>query len=171
MGGHAGGPVAVSGRRRPGHVGGQQDGGAAAALAIRSVVQASPIVYRQWLEGAVVKGMRPLYRSLKDECSSERPFAEQPLEIRPYKRREQWKAIWCADRTPDEELASLQRRLRERAIAQAASLPPLDPAEVSRRIRKMAIKSPARMGGPSLSCRVWMTWQYLRQGSGRQLLP
>ena len=51
--------------------------------------------YQEWLEGAMVKGMRPLYKAIRSQkLVLVRPFRDKEAALRPYLRYEQWAHIW-----------------------------------------------------------------------------
>ena len=80
--------------------------------------------YRDWLQGATAKGMRPLFRALKsEEATTIRPFRQTGLELRPYLRLEYWSQLWAAGPDP---LPRTSDTLSAMARQHARSLPALD---------------------------------------------
>ena len=57
--------------------------------------------YHEWLEGAMVKGMRPLYKAIRShEQVLVRPFRNKEAALRPYLRHAQWQQIWKSQNAP-----------------------------------------------------------------------
>ena len=83
--------------------------------ALSEQLSSKNLQYRKWLEGATVKGMRPLFRALKSaEAVTIRPYRESGLEIRPYLRLESWAKLWEAGPVPlprvSDELSAMARQ-------------------------------------------------------------
>ena len=94
--------------------------------------------YQKWLQGASVKGMKPLFRAVKkQEAVVVRPFLNEPAEARPFLRLRQWARLWDAQGTPPPPISGL----KERAIRQAMALPALGGCEFEKLIRSMPSKA------------------------------
>ena len=94
--------------------------------------------YQKWLQGASVKGMKPLFRAVKkQEAVVLRPFLNEPAEARPFLRLRQWARLWDAQGTPPPPISGL----KERAIQQAMALPALGGCEFEKLIRSMPSKA------------------------------
>ena len=82
--------------------------------------------YQTWLEGAMVKGMRPLYKAIRlQELVLVRPFRDKEAALRPYLRYYQWSQIWGSQEAPTEAILP---DLQQRAIEEAKGLEPISPA-------------------------------------------
>ena len=74
--------------------------------------------YQSWLEGAKVKGMRPLYRAIRSPQEVlVRPFRDKEAALRAYLRYYQWAEIWSSQPTPVAPIAVI----RQRAVAEAST--------------------------------------------------
>ena len=79
--------------------------------------------YQTWLEGAMVKGMRPLYKAIRSqEMVLVRPFRDKEAALRPYLRYYQWSQIWGSQEEPTEAILP---DLRQRAVEEAKGLEPI----------------------------------------------
>ena len=80
--------------------------------------------YQQWLSGALVEGMGPVYRALKShEQTLARPFRGQSALARAYCRLEFWGRIWDASIVPPTAGLSVERlALRAEASQQAQDI-------------------------------------------------
>ena len=79
--------------------------------------------YQSWLEGAMVKGMRPLYKAIRSqEMVLVRPFRDKEAALRPYLRYFQWAQIWGSQEEPTEAILP---DLQQRAIEEAKGLEPI----------------------------------------------
>eukprot|EP00439_Symbiodinium_sp_Y106_P028525 s7935_g3.t1 len=107
--------------------------------------------YQEWLEGAQVKGMRPLYKAIRSheqairshEQVLVRPFRDKEAALRPYLRQQQWQAIWKSQSTPVEAILS---ELHGRAVDEAASMPAITAAQLQTRLHCLPEKAPG-VGG------------------------
>ena len=99
--------------------------------------------FREWLEKAHDKGLRGLFRSLrqKDHCWK-RPFQDIPHTQRIPAREQQWGEIWKPLPAPC-HIRGIQE-LRRIAQAAAAQLPPVDTALLGKLMRKL----PNKAAGP-----------------------
>ena len=94
--------------------------------------------YQQWLSGASVKGMRPLFSAIKKhEAVVARPFLGEPAEVRPFLRLQQWSRLWDAKGSPNAPIPGL----RDRAIRQASALPARTGHDFERIIRGLPRKA------------------------------
>ena len=99
--------------------------------------------YKTWLAQAHSKGLRGLFRSLRQkDIPWQRPFQDLPLQERLQARQAQWGAIWI----PVDEPCHIHgfRELREDAIEQARTLQPINPLSLQRVIKKL----PHKASGP-----------------------
>ena len=99
--------------------------------------------YKTWLSQAHSKGLRGLFRSLRQKDTPwQRPFQDLPLQERVQARQEQWGAIWI----PVDEPCHIHglRELREDAIEQARTMQPINPLSLQRVIKKL----PHKASGP-----------------------
>ncbi|CAE7348380.1 unnamed protein product [Symbiodinium microadriaticum] len=100
--------------------------------------------YHEWLEGAMVKGMRPLYRAIRaHEQVLVRPFRNKEAAVRPYLRHAQWQKIWKSQNIP---VPAVVPELLGRAVAEAARLPALTTSQVQTRIKRLPDKAPGVEG-------------------------
>ncbi|CAE7321479.1 unnamed protein product, partial [Symbiodinium sp. CCMP2456] len=84
--------------------------------------------YQSWLEGAQVKGMRPLYKAIRShEQVLVRPFRDKEAALRPYLRYHQWQEIWKSQTKPVDPVVP---ELLSRAVKEAASLPAITAAQL-----------------------------------------
>ena len=100
--------------------------------------------YHEWMEGAMVKGMRPLYKAIRShEQVLVRPFSNKEAALRPYLRHAQWQQIWKSQNTP---VRAVVPELLDRAIAETARLPALTVRQVQNRIQCLPEKAPGVEG-------------------------
>ena len=100
--------------------------------------------YHEWLEGAMVKGMRPLYKAIRShEQVLVRPFRNKEAALRPYLRHAQWQQIWKSQNTP---VPAVVPELLGRAVAETARLPALTTNQVQTRIKCLPDKAPGVEG-------------------------
>ena len=100
--------------------------------------------YQSWLEGATVKGMRPLYKTIRShEQVLVRPFQDKEPALRPYLRLSQWEEIWQSQSVPVED--PLQE-LFDKAIAEARDLPPLTVGALRTKLQCLPEKAPGPDG-------------------------
>eukprot|EP00439_Symbiodinium_sp_Y106_P074941 s2732_g14.t1 len=100
--------------------------------------------YQEWLEGAQVKGMRPLYKAIRShEQVLVRPFRDKEAALRPYLRHQQWQAIWKSQSTLVEAILP---ELHSRAVDEAASMPAITAAQLQTRLHCLPEKAPG-VGG------------------------
>ena len=100
--------------------------------------------YHEWLEGAMVKGMRPLYKAIRShEQVLVRPFRNKEAALRPYLRHAQWQQIWKSQNTP---VPAVVPELLDRAVAETARLPALTPSLVQTRLKCLPDKAPGVEG-------------------------
>ncbi|CAE7235281.1 unnamed protein product [Symbiodinium sp. CCMP2456] len=100
--------------------------------------------YQSWLEGATVKGMRPLYKAIRShEQVLVRPFQDKEPALRPYLRLCQWEQIWQSRSVPVED--PLQE-LFDKAVAEARGLPPLTVEALRTRLQCLPEKAPGPDG-------------------------
>ncbi|CAE7388393.1 unnamed protein product, partial [Symbiodinium microadriaticum] len=103
--------------------------------------------YQLWLEGAMVKGMRPLYRAIRShEQVLTRPFQNKEAALRPYLRYHQWEEIWQSSREPAEACLP---DLRAQAVEEARRLPPITVDALRTKLQCLPEKAPgqARLHG------------------------
>ena len=99
--------------------------------------------YKIWLEKAHEKGLRGLFRSLRQrDIPWERPFQHLPADQRLHAREAQWGDIW-QPRTDPRPLRSWDL-LHQAAIAQAEQLPPFQSYHLQQLLRKL----PHKAAGP-----------------------
>ena len=100
--------------------------------------------YHEWLEGAMVKGMRPLYKAIRShEQVLVRPFRNKEAALRPYLRHAQWQQIWKSQNTP---VPAVLPELLSNAVAETAQLPALTTNQVQTRIKCLPDKAPGVEG-------------------------
>jgi len=100
--------------------------------------------YQSWLEGATVKGMRPLYKAIRShEQVLVRPFQDKEPALRPYLRLCQWEEIWQSQSVPVED--PLQE-LFDKAVAEARGLPPLTVEALRTKLQCLPEKAPGPDG-------------------------
>ena len=100
--------------------------------------------YQEWLEGAMVKGMRPLYKAIRaHEQVLVRPFRNKEAALRPYLRHAQWQEIWKSQNVP---VPTVVPELLGRAVAEAARIPALTTSQVQTRIKRLPDKAPGVEG-------------------------
>ena len=100
--------------------------------------------YQEWLEGAMVKGMRPLYKAIRShEQVLVRPFRNKEAALRPYLRHAQWQEIWQSQNNP---VPVVVPELLGRAVDEAARLPALTTSQVQTRIKRLSDKAPGVEG-------------------------
>ena len=100
--------------------------------------------YQSWLEGAMVKGMRPLYKaSRSQEMVLVRPFRDKEAALRPYLRYFQWSQIWGSQEEPTEAILP---DLQQRAIEEAKGLEPISPAMLRTKFQCLPEKAPGVSG-------------------------
>ena len=115
-----------------------------ASRALKEHVRCDKERYKEWLDGAVQKGMRPLFRAMKShESGLERPFQTMEPMLRPYCRLAQWQPIWQGEFEPVPTVFPL---LRAEAKREAELLPPLDPLAIMLRIKRLPLKAPGPDG-------------------------
>ena len=96
--------------------------------------------YQLWLEGAMVKGMRPLYRAIRShEQVLTRPFQNKEAALRPYLRYQQWEKIWQSSREPAEACLP---DLRAQAVEEARHLPPITVDALRAKLQCLPEKAP-----------------------------
>ena len=99
--------------------------------------------FREWLEKAHDKGLRGLFRSLRQKDHAwQRPFQSLPPTQRLEARERQWAQLWIVSDAPT-HIRGLQE-LQRRAQAQAASFLPLDSVILQKLMRKL----PNKAAGP-----------------------
>ena len=99
--------------------------------------------FREWLEKAHDKGLRGLFRSLRQKDHAwQRPFQSLPPTQRLEAREEQWGQLWIVSEGPT-NIRGLQE-LQRRAQAQAATFLPLDTVILQKLMRKL----PNKAAGP-----------------------
>lgn len=99
--------------------------------------------YREWLEKAHDKGLRGLFRSLRQKDHAwQRPFQNMPPTQRLEARELQWGELWRPTEGPT-HIRGLQE-LRRLAQAQAAAFKPLDTVILQKLMRKL----PNKAAGP-----------------------
>ena len=90
--------------------------------------------YSQWLDQAMVSGMRPLFKTVKaHEATTVRPFEDEHITTRSFCRILQWGPIWQITAQP----ADPPEFLKEFAIEQASTLSPLGAAQVAKYFKSM----------------------------------
>ena len=100
--------------------------------------------YQSWLEGAMVKGMRPLYKAIRSqEMVLVRPFRDKEAALRPYLRYFQWSQIWGSQEEPTEAILP---DLQQRAIEEAKGLEPISPAMLRTKFQCLPEKAPGVSG-------------------------
>ena len=100
--------------------------------------------YQLWLEGAMVKGMRPLYRAIRShEQVLTRPFQNKEAALRPYLRYHQWEEIWQSSREPAEACLP---DLRAQAVEEARRLPPITVDALRTKLQCLPEKAPGADG-------------------------
>ena len=100
--------------------------------------------YHDWLEGAMVKGMRPLYKAIRaQEQILVRPFRNKEAALRPYLRHAQWQEIWQSHSNP---VPTVVPELLGRAVEEAARMPALTPSQVHTRLKRLPEKAPGVEG-------------------------
>ena len=100
--------------------------------------------YQTWLEGAMVKGMRPLYKAIRSqEMVLVRPFRDKEAALRPYLRYFQWSQIWGSQEEPTEAILP---DLQQRAIEEAKGLEPISPAMLRAKFQCLPEKAPGVSG-------------------------
>ncbi|CAE7322195.1 unnamed protein product, partial [Symbiodinium sp. CCMP2456] len=96
--------------------------------------------YQSWLEGAQVKGMRPLYKAIRShEQVLVRPFRDKEAALRPYLRYYQWQEIWKSQPKPVDPIIP---ELLSRAVKEAASLPAITAAKLQTKFHCLPEKAP-----------------------------
>ncbi|CAE7709065.1 unnamed protein product, partial [Symbiodinium necroappetens] len=96
--------------------------------------------YQSWLEGAQVKGMRPLYKAIRShEQVLVRPFRDKEAALRPYLRYYQWQEIWKSQPNPVDPVVP---ELLSRAVEEAASLPAITAAKLQTKFHCLPEKAP-----------------------------
>ena len=100
--------------------------------------------YQSWLEGAQVKGMRPLYKAIRShEQVLVRPFRDKEAALRPYLRYHQWQEIWKSQTKPVDPVVP---ELLSRAVKEAASLPAITAAQLQTKFHCLPEKAPGVAG-------------------------
>ena len=96
------------------------------------------------LEGAMVKGMRPLYKAIRSqELVLVRPFRNKEAALRPYLRYFQWSQIWGSQEAPTEAILP---DLQQRAIEEAKGLEPISPEMLRAKFQCLPEKAPGASG-------------------------
>ena len=96
------------------------------------------------LEGAMVKGMRPLYKAIPSQkMVLVRPFRDKEAALRPYLRYYQWSQIWGSQEEPTEAILP---DLQQRAIEEAKGLEPISPAMLRTKFQCLPEKAPGVSG-------------------------
>ena len=100
--------------------------------------------YAKWLRQASLKGMRPLFKSVKsEEVITIRPFLDAPVQERIYLRWRQWFDLWSR---PDGVDPALLASLKAAAIEQAGRLPPISLDRAVSFFKKVPCKAPGLDG-------------------------
>ena len=100
--------------------------------------------YQTWLEGAMVKGMRPLYKAIRSqELVLVRPFRNKEAALRSYLRYYQWSQIWGSQEAPTEAILP---DLQQRAIEEAKGLEPISPEMLRAKFQCLPEKAPGASG-------------------------
>ena len=100
--------------------------------------------YQLWLEGAMVKGMRPLYKAIRShEQVITRPFQNKESALRPYLRYHQWEEIWQSRREPVEAYLP---DLHAKAVEEARNLPPITVDALRTKLQCLPDKAPGADG-------------------------
>ena len=100
--------------------------------------------YQTWLEGAMVKGMRPLYKAIRSqELVLVRPFRNKEAALRPYLRYYQWSQIWGSQEAPTEAILP---DLQQRATEEAKGLEPISPEMLRTKFQSLPEKAPGASG-------------------------
>ena len=100
--------------------------------------------YQTWLEGAMVKRMRPLYKAIRSqELVLVRPFRDKEAALRPYLRYYQWSQIWGSQEAPTEAILP---DLQQRAIEEAKGLEPISPEMLRTKFQCLPEKAPGVSG-------------------------
>ena len=100
--------------------------------------------YSQWLSKSTLKGMRPLFKSVKaEEMITVRPFLDAPVQERIYLRWRQWYDLWSHPEGVDPDLLS---SLKSLALEQARQLKPIDLKSAVSFFRKIPSKAPGLDG-------------------------
>lgn len=99
--------------------------------------------YQLWLEKAHEKGLRGLFRSLRQrDVPWQRPFQSMPVEERQRAREDQWGSIW--QQRHDPRPLRQWDLLHQAAMDQAQQLPPFQPYQLQQLLRRM----PNKAAGP-----------------------
>ena len=111
-------------------------------LAQQQLLSSTNHEFREWLEKAHDKGLKGLFRSLRQKDHSwQRPFQDLPHTQRIQAREQQWGEIW----SPLPEPCHIRGLQELQRIAQAAAqLPPVDTALLGKLMRKL----PNKAAGP-----------------------
>ena len=108
-------------------------------LAQEQLLSATNHEFREWLEKAHDKGLRGLFRSLRQKDHAwQRPFQDLPSTSRIEAREQQWGAVWIPIEAP------LQVRGMRVAQAQALHLKPIDSSLLQKIMRRL----PNKAAGP-----------------------
>ena len=100
--------------------------------------------YAQWIKTSSLKGMRPLFRSVKsDETITVRPFLDAPVQERIYLRWRQWFDLWSHPSGIDHALLD---SLKQAAISQACQLPPISLEKAVAFFKQLPSKAPGLDG-------------------------
>ena len=100
--------------------------------------------YNKWLSKSTIKGMRPLFKSVKaEEMITVRPFLDAPVQERIYLRWRQWYDLWSHPEGVDPDLLS---SLKSLALEQARHLKPIDLKSAVSFFRKIPSKAPGLDG-------------------------
>ena len=112
-------------------------------LAQEQLLSATNHEFREWLEKAHDKGLRGLFRSLRQKDHAwQRPFQDLPPTSRTSAREQQWGAIWIPRGDPM-PLRGLQE-LKRLAQAQALQMKPIDSSLLQKIMRRL----PNKAAGP-----------------------
>ena len=112
-------------------------------LAHKAIFHASSEEYKLWLEKAHQKGLRGLFRSLRQkDVPWQRPFTHLPLAERQQARQAQWEDIWHP--RPDPRPLRHWDLLQAAAIDQAEQLPPIQSHQLQQLLRHL----PNKAAGP-----------------------
>ena len=112
-------------------------------LAHKAIFHTSSEEYKLWLEKAHQKGLRGLFRSLRQkDVPWQRPFTHLPLAERQQARQAQWEDIWHP--RPDPRPLRHWDLLQAAAIDQAEQLPPIQSHQLQQLLRHL----PNKAAGP-----------------------
>ena len=109
-------------------------------LARKAILSTTSEEYKLWLEKARRKGLRGLFRNLRQrDIPWQRPFQHLPAEERHQAREAQWGTIWRPRQDPrpltDWDL------LHQAAIDQAQQLPPIQSYQLQQLLRRLPNKA------------------------------